>query len=635
MLQRAKGTHRSKRRKYPWLLYVAAILILSTGRYILLSALLGTWDSSQVSWSLSLESITTVPAMKKNGASFTIVVLGMDRFNSMKRLLDSLDATDYGSDHVDLVIRFDRPTIIATDGTAGAEWLVQVEEIRSRVSSTWKQGNAIIVVANEPMGLRRSWLEAWKPQDEHERAIILEDDVEVSPIWYRWLQQAHDTYGERSDLAGISLQRQTLIPKMIPIQKGRRNRRMMNKKKNIMVKNKKILESPKEGQPFLFRLVGSIGYSPKASVWMDFLDFANCALDTNLDVSVPDLITSGWYGYFDKTSMWTQLFIYFCNHQKLSTLYYFPPNNRVLAAHWREKGAHLSASYGRDFELATAHDEDLHFPSELASLDWDAKPIESQPTVRPLVMSVALHYGREEFDRFVLGLRKYYRGDIALLISSSATAEIKDLLVEHNVTFLESDAEGGRQFTPKWRRIIKTRYKFYQGMCRPEKYDACMILDFRDVLFQSNPLAQVKVVPSEPTLHVYLHNIKTNRWAKRQVMNCKGAKASWLEDQWFINAGGLIASPSMIAKISTLNRMFGYRCDDQIALNLAVYGKKLSDNSSIIMHKQGEGSINNAAWGGVFHKDSRRRILNHDCFPSPVVHQFDVIEKTKERAKLG
>ena len=161
-----------------------------------------------------------------------------------------------------------------------------------------------------------------------------------------------------------------------------------------------------------------------------------------------------------------------------------------------------------------------------------------------------------------------------------------------------------------------------------------MILDFRDVLFQSDPWSNVQV-PMKPTLHVYLHNIKTNKWAKRQVINCKGGKARWLEDKWFINAGGLIASPSMVANITALNRLFGYKCDDQIALNLAVYGNKLQSQANIVFHNQGEGSINNAAWGGSFHRDSRGRILNHNCFPSPVVHQFDVIEETKEKAKLG
>ena len=73
----------------------------------------------------------------------------------------------------------------------------------------------------------------------------------------------------------------------------------------------------------------------------------------------------------------------------------------------------IVSSFGRDFELATTDDGGIDFPSELVSLDWEAKRIENQASLRPLVMSVARHYGREEFDRFVLGLRQYYRGDKA------------------------------------------------------------------------------------------------------------------------------------------------------------------------------------------------------------------------------
>ncbi|KAL3933901.1 MAG: hypothetical protein SGBAC_010201 [Bacillariaceae sp.] len=624
MLGRSTCTrHGMQRRKHVWLVYVAAIGILSTARFLLWTDLSTSWDSQLSSWFFPLVE-SSIPG--KASSRFTIMVLGMDRFDSMKRLLDSLDATDYGADLVDLVIRFDRPR------KATANWFQQVEGIRSRV---WKPGNVTIVVSNESMGLRRSWLEAWNPKDEQDRAIILEDDVEVSPIWYKWLQQAHDAYDGRQDLAGISLQRQTLIPKKPPgVPQSKQNRR---RNKNQKAK-RQMLENPTEGQPFLFRLVGSIGFSPKASVWMDFLDFTNCALETDLDVSVPGLITSKWYGgYFDKTTMWTQLFIYFCNHQELSSLYYFPPGNHsAMAAHWREKGAHHSASFGRDFELATTNDTGNDFPSELVSLNWDGKPFQIQPPLRTLIMSVALHLGREEFDRFVLGLRQHYRGDIALLISNSAPSEIKDMLIENNVTVQESDVEGGLHFGQQWKRIIEARYNFYEGACRQEKYDLCMILDFQDVLFQSNPWAHMEL-PSEPTLHAYLQNIKTNRWAKRQVVNCKGADKSWLEDQWFINAGGLIATPSMLANLSGLNRMFGDRCDDQIALNLAIYGKKFSgvNNNTIVVHKQGEGSINNAVRGGVFQTDSRQRILNHNCFPSPVVHQFDDIEESNEKAKLG
>jgi len=36
-------------------------------------------------------------------------------------------------------------------------------------------------------------------------AIIVEDDLELSPFWFTWLKKAWNKYGHREDLAGITL----------------------------------------------------------------------------------------------------------------------------------------------------------------------------------------------------------------------------------------------------------------------------------------------------------------------------------------------------------------------------------------------------------------------------------------------
>lgn len=74
------------------------------------------------------------------------------------------------------------------------------------------------------------------------------------------------------------------------------------------------------------------------------------------------------------------------------------------------------------------------------------------------------------------------------------------------------------------------------------------------------------------------------------------------------------------------------RCDDQVALNLAVYEDIFNtdpddkNSTLIITYEQGEGSINNVGWGAEVYCDKRNRFLNNNCFPSPVVHQFDVAD---------
>jgi hypothetical protein len=71
----------------------------------------------------------------------------------------------------------------------------------------------------ENHGLRAAWLTAWRPSTSEpgERAIILEDDLELAPQWYAWLRAAWLAYGDRADMAGIALSRQYLMLKVFQI----------------------------------------------------------------------------------------------------------------------------------------------------------------------------------------------------------------------------------------------------------------------------------------------------------------------------------------------------------------------------------------------------------------------------------
>ena len=157
---------------------------------------------------------------------FQVHILTMNRAKSLHRLLDSLEKADYASARVELHIHIDKS--IDNGGC------VKIAE-----SFDFSHGNVTIKVAEQNNGLRNAWFQAWSPQD-NERAIIFEDDIEVSPQWYLWLIKAWEEYGERDDLAGISLQRQTLVPQ----------------------KPHKQMEIVNDNEPFLYRLVGSIGFSP-------------------------------------------------------------------------------------------------------------------------------------------------------------------------------------------------------------------------------------------------------------------------------------------------------------------------------------------------------------------------------------
>ena len=60
-------------------------------------------------------------------------------------------------------------------------------------------------------GLRAAWFDSWWPESDTEHAIIVEDDLELAPMWLSWLRKAWLSYRHRSDLAGVALSRQFLM----------------------------------------------------------------------------------------------------------------------------------------------------------------------------------------------------------------------------------------------------------------------------------------------------------------------------------------------------------------------------------------------------------------------------------------
>ena len=55
-------------------------------------------------------------------------------------------------------------------------------------------------------GLRHQWFQACYPAtDDGSYCLIVEDDLELSPFWFTWLRKAWLKYGDRNDIAGITL----------------------------------------------------------------------------------------------------------------------------------------------------------------------------------------------------------------------------------------------------------------------------------------------------------------------------------------------------------------------------------------------------------------------------------------------
>jgi len=282
--------------------------------------------------------------------TFEIIVLTMNRAKSVMRLLKSLEASEYGSEQIQLTIH--------VDYRAGNQDTVDIVN-----NYSWPHGSKRVVVRRANIGLMRAWLNAWSGKSD--RFIIFEDDITVSPKWYTWLQRAWDQYESRTDMAGISIMRQTLIPKLPDWGFWR--------------------EIVNGHAPFLYKLMGSIGFSPHPTRWREFLDWM-AQLKDDFDPSVPGLITTHWWQHHPKGSMWEAHFIYKNIQDGLYTMYVNLPKGETLAANMREQGEHYTSTEGADFPLAT--EVAYHFPKQLQKYDWDGSK-EIRPTIAVAIPCIA------------------------------------------------------------------------------------------------------------------------------------------------------------------------------------------------------------------------------------------------------
>jgi hypothetical protein len=230
----------------------------------------------------------------------------------------------------------------------------------------WPFGQKTVNARKENVGLARSWIDfAWpNPAAEAGLHVILEDDVTVSPVFWSWLRKDTGLAATRSDVAGLSLQRPTLRA----------------------TDGAHLARIGPADAPFLYRLVGSIGFAPRAEVWQDFRAWhqkTSAHGDPTSGATVSGLVTSKWYRKLAQegraSSMWTQWFIAFCADRNLYTLYQ-NPRQGALASHWREKGEHAGGSQGADFPACSPGDVamDTVNSANIPKYDWSAQPAKGE-----------------------------------------------------------------------------------------------------------------------------------------------------------------------------------------------------------------------------------------------------------------
>lgn len=284
---------------------------------------------------------------------FEIIILTYNRPVSLLRCLKSCRRAEYYGHNVDLTIWIDR----SVDGRVDAA--VQT----TATGFFWPHGSMAVNVWDQHVGLFGQWIDTFTAENDDDFAVILEDDLEVSPLFYKWIVGARSTYAHRSDIFGYTLQRGTL------------RARPKGLKSSLSI-------DPLE-KAFLYLLVGSWGYAPNSKEWRNFRNwFHKMSHDPTFKPYVENLKPTEWYrGQEKRKTMWTMWHIRYADENRLYTVYSNLDNKKTLASNWREPGLHFRGGVEgrdgrRDFSLLEKgimgeESGNFSFPSVPVLVDWN------------------------------------------------------------------------------------------------------------------------------------------------------------------------------------------------------------------------------------------------------------------------
>ncbi|KAK3599748.1 hypothetical protein CHS0354_037227 [Potamilus streckersoni] len=225
-----------------------------------------------------------------------IIAIVYDRATSLQRLLESLNNAYFYGDNIDLHVWIDR----SENGTIDSRTYMVARDF------TFKHGQYYVHNQTCHVGIYGQWMGTWYPGiSSSEIAVILEDDLTVSPYFYKWLKVVHRKFDNRHDINGYSLQG-------ISIKHG--------------IDQDGFLDVNKTHKAFLYPILGTWGFSPNNRNWRAFSDwYMKVRSDPLFQPYVEGIHPSVWYeeqlvnGRRDR--MWSMWFIYYAWINKEYTLY--------------------------------------------------------------------------------------------------------------------------------------------------------------------------------------------------------------------------------------------------------------------------------------------------------------------------
>ncbi|OAY78306.1 hypothetical protein ACMD2_21700, partial [Ananas comosus] len=338
------------RRRGPLLFPLLFLLLLSLSALLLLPSHHHHSSSSSL---LPFPSSNPNPYANPSNFTFLIKVLAFDRPDSLRRCLRSLFAADYGGDRVGLHLFLDHFHV--ANPTNESDVVDRRLEAARRVldladAFPWPHGPKLLHYRTANAGLQAQWLEAWWPSSDDEFAFVVEDDLELSPLYYRYLKGLilkyyYDKANYSPSVFGASLQR----PRFVAGKHG----------------NKLQLDS--DIQVFLYQMVGTWGQLLFPKPWKEF----RLWYDIHKAKGVKPILqgmdgTKGWVRKYGP------LVLKFVHSRGYFNIYTNFQEERALSISHRDAGVNYGRSVGPDSNLLdeSSLNFDLWKLPPLSNLKW-------------------------------------------------------------------------------------------------------------------------------------------------------------------------------------------------------------------------------------------------------------------------
>jgi hypothetical protein len=282
-----------------------------------------------------------------------LVVMTMNRVNSLSRLLDSLYHAYYNPSYpfVDLQVNVD----VAQEGpdSATIEFLNKFE---------WPHGFLEINVQDHSVGIYGQWVDSWPseryPPWLYRAVVLLEDDLEVSPHFAQWFIEAHETY-KAPRVGAITGMRAQLVAKS-----------------GAQLPADQLV--PPGVSAFAYKLIATWSMSPTHAMWTQFRAWVKeKRADRTFVPEVTGIVPSEWYMDFlahgKEAGMWEMWFVRFASDFNYYTVYPWVENGAVsIVSNWREKGLHYTGDApSLDFPLLQTWQPRLLLQEPLPFVEWD------------------------------------------------------------------------------------------------------------------------------------------------------------------------------------------------------------------------------------------------------------------------